>query len=495
MKKIIFLASLVFSLNTVNAQTSNTLLQQDFWKQKPTVEAVKAEIAKGNSPSELDGRSMDPTSFAINNEAPIETIKFMLTQEGNGLGKGTHHSRTYLHWAAGRGNVELVNYLISKGSDIEKGDSYGYSPLVFAATGSQQNTALYDVFFKAGVDAKKKYKNGETLLLLGVSGDKDLKLTNYFISKGLSLDDIDSEGATAFDYAAKSGNIELLKTLASKGVKPTHNALVYASIGGRASSASLDVYKYLVEDLKLDPKKATQTGNNVLHAIVRKPNQDEIINYFLAKGVDVNKANAEGNTPFMNAAAGRNLKLVELLSAKVKDINAVNEQGESALALAVTTGSPEVVSFLISKGANVKIEDKAGHNLGYYLVQSYRAPRGQDDKDEFTEKANILASKGLNLSLAQKDGSTLYHAAIAKSDLGLLKKLNNLKINVNAKNKEGMTVLHRAALIAKDDEILKYLVTIGADKAIKTEFDETAYDLASENEFLTKKKVAVSFLK
>lgn len=500
MKKVALIASFVFALTTAKAQNRNTLLQADFWKQQPNVESVKAEVAKGNNPAQLDARAFDATTLAINNNAPTETIKFLVEQQGNGVGKVTHDSRIYLHWAALRGNAELVQYLISKGSDLQTQDSHGSEPIVFAVSGGQKNVAVYDAFVKGGIDLKKKYKNGANLLLLGIANDADLSITNYLVSKGLSLNDVDADGNTAFDYAAKSGNVEVLKNLLSKGVKPTNGSLIFMSQGGRGSSASIDAYKYLVEDLKLNPKFFNKSGN-VLHSIVRKPNQEEIIKYFIAKGVDVNQADAEGITPLMNAASGRNLAIVELLSTKVKNINAVNERGETALSQAVASGSPEIVSFLIDKGANVKVEDKSGYNLAYHLVQNYRASggpggaRAQDVKDEFIEKLNILKAKGLNTEAPQKDGSTLYHVAIAKGDLSLLKKLAGLKININSKNKEGLTVLHRAALISKDDEILKYLVGLGADKALKTEFDETAYDLAAENEFLSKKNISVNFLK
>ena len=107
----------------------------------------------------------------------------------------------------------------------------------------------------------------------------------------------------------------------------------------------------------------------------------------------------------------------------------------------------------------------------------------------------VLQNNGYNLSTPQKDGSTLYHLAVAKNDLALLKRFEKLNIDVNSKNKEGLTPLHKAAMIAKDDAILKYLLSLGAKKDATTEYKETAFDLARENEFFSKQNISVDFLK
>src|SRR5690606_11010507 len=100
------------------------------------------------------------------------------------------------------------------------------------------------------------------------------------------------------------------------------------------------------------------------------------------------------------------------------------------------------------------------NNLAYHLVQSYRTPRGPSaGEDDFTAKMKLLQQNGLDLASAQTDGNTLYHLAIVKNDIDLLKKLNLVKIDVNAVNGEGMTALHKAAMLSKDDALLKYLVS------------------------------------
>jgi len=499
-KKLLITFALVATL-FANAQQKNSLLEPSFWKPTTDVAVVQAEIAKGNNPSESNDRAFDAVTFAINNDAPAATIKFLLDQPGNPVTKSTHDNRRYLHWAANKGNVEIVNYLISKGADINYEDSLGTTALALAASGGQKNIAVYDAFFKAGLDPKKKYKDGVTLLLMAIPYDKDLSLTNYFISKGLSLKDTDKDGNTPFNYAARTGDLNLLKTLIEKGIKYNDNALIFAAQGSRRDSNPIEVYQYLIETLKLKPTVVSTDGETVLHILATKPKQTEIINYFIAKGVDVNKADKEGNTVLIKAATARdNTEALELLLPKVKDVNIQNAKGETALTMAVKSGTPKAVEILLNNGTDAKIVNKEGYNLGAYLVQSYRpqmnrGPEGASKQDPFAAKMKLLQDKGLDLTAPQKDGSTLYHFALLKNDLTLLKKLANLNIDVNAKNKEGLTALHKAAMISKDDVILKYLISLGAKNDIKTEFDETAYSLAKENETLTHNNISIEFLK
>jgi ankyrin repeat protein len=490
MKKLLTAFGVLFSL-AAHAQ-QNVLLEQSFWKTSPDVNAVKAEIAKGSNPAQFNSGSFDPVVLAINAQAPNETIKYLLAQPGNEINKITHDSRNYLHWAASRGNIEIMEYLVSKGAKADGIDSHGSTPINFAAGAGQLNTKVYDICLANGGNLKKDLNHdGANALLVAVANDKDLTLTNYFVSKGLDLKSTDAAGNNAFSYAARAGNIDVLKALLQKGVPANNNAFLMAAQGSRRGPNGIEVYQYL-ESLKLKPTVIGKNGENALHALVRRPKQEEIIQYFLGKGVDVNQAAEDGNTVWMNAAASnRDTATLNLLVSKVKDVNQGNAKGVTALAMAVRGNSPEIVSYLISKGASVNVTDSKGENLAFYLVQSYNAQK----TDDFEAKAKILQDKGFKIAEPQKNGNTLYHLAVAKNDLSLVKRLESYHIDVNAKNSEGITALHKAAMISKDDVMMKYLISIGAKKDIVTNFQETAFDLAGENESLTKNNVTVNFLK
>jgi uncharacterized protein len=483
-------------------QNKNPFLNASYWEEKPDINSVKSEIAKGNNPSEKNKMQFDGAYVAIQNGASLDVIKYLLAEGNLDINTQGHEKLTYAHVAASTGNVDALNYLISKGANVNVETDFGMTPIVMAASRGQNNPAIYEAIFKSGIDPKAKYANGADLLLLGISNDKDLKLSNYLVSKGLSFNDTDADGKTAFDYASKSGNLDLLKTLNAKGVKHTGNALFMAAGGGgrrMGKPVSIDVFKYLVDDVKIAPNSKDKDGQTILHLLVKQQEQDEAINYFLSKGLDIIQTDNEGNSVFIVAAGTKNVSLISSFLPKVKNINTENFAGESALTNAVKSGSIEMIELLLNNGANLQVKDTKGQNLAYVLIQSHRAGRGGFNRggnnDETAAKLQLLKSKGLDLSSTTSDKNTLYHIAASKNDLVALKALNDLGIDVNAKNSEGLTALHKAALVSKNDQTLQYLVSIGADKTLKDDMEETAYDLAKENEYLTKANVSVDFLK
>ncbi|SIR27337.1 ankyrin repeat domain-containing protein [Maribacter ulvicola] len=495
--KQIALTALLFVSFTGIAQQKNELLDRNFWKTNPDVATVKQKIAKGNSPTETSDNGFDATTLAITSKSNIEVTKYLLSLEGNPVHKKTHDSRIYLHWASYAGNVELVQFLLDKGSSVTALDSHRYTPLAFGANAGLTDPAVYNAFEAKGVNlVEEKNEHGANLLLLAAPSLKNKADLKFFLDKGLALDSKDEDGNGIFNYASKKGNIDFLKLLVKKGVDYKSlnnnggNAFMFAAQGGRGFSNGLPVYIYL-KGLGLEPNVVEKNGSTPLHRLAFGNKDVAIFNLFLKAGADVNQADEKGNTPFLNAAARNELKIVQLLAKDVKDVNNANKDGETALMRAAHGNKAAVVDFLIKKGADINAEDVDGNTAAFFLADAYSSRNAAD----FDAKLALLKSKGLKLNAVQGEGNTLYHVAAKKNDLQLLQKIADFNIDVNAKNDEGMTALHVAAMKAENDKLLKFLIAKGADTNSTTDFEETVYDLASENEKLQQENTSLNFLK
>ena len=502
MKKLVKNAVAVIYLSILSfysfSQTENILLDRKFWKENPTLKEVKQKIAEGHSPTEMNAYNFDATGFAILENMPLKTIEFLLAQ-GNDVNKLTHDARNYIFWAAYKGNFELMKYLVDQGSKTDLIDQHGYSLFMFAAVTGQENRKIYDYIIELGTEVKnERDREGRNALLAYAGGTKNGRMIDYFIDKGLDVHSLDEDGNGIFHHAAKTGNKELMERLINKyhvntkkNPETNENAILFASrrYSHSGEVTGLAFYQYL-EGLGLNPAIVSKKGNTVIQNLALRSKDKELIRYFIDKGGDVNQVNDEGNNALIYASARKSKEIVELLLDHTANINHKNKKGISSFTRALKYNDLEVAKYLKSRGADTHVVDKDGYDLGYHLVDAFRG-----DMEKFEEKMDYLLSLGYHPLSIQKDGSTLLHAAINKQSVDLIENLVTMGIDINAKDKNGQTVLHHAAMQADDEEILKYLILAGADKNLTTEFDESAYDLALANEILSENNVDIAFLK
>ena len=471
----------------------NQLLERDFWASHPDFTKVDNLVKQGHDPKELNSNSFDPLVYAILEKASNETIIKMMdtyTIDANAI---THDGRTYVFWAAYKGNVELMEYFVAKGARMDLTDDHGYTVFNFAAATGQKNKLVYEFCMDQGADPENEadHHGANALLLFSPFDSTDLEMTTWLTTKGLDLESTDEDGNNAFNYAAKSGDIELMKAFTQAGVKGTGAAFVNTAKGMRGRApATLETYTYL-ESLGLDPSTTDADGTSALHVIASRSKDKEVLNYFLEKDGRLNSADHEGNTPFLLAAANNAPDIVSYLRERGGDLQLANKKEESPLFLAVKKNHPEVVDYLLEQGADIMHADKDGNNIMVYLMESF------NDKDVtgFTRKVDLLKEAGLAFHKAQANGNTLYHLAAGKDSIVLLEWVSATGADINLTNREGYSPLHLAAMTAANPEILKYMISQGADKSEKTPFEETVYDLAAENEKLTEARASLEFLK
>ncbi|RNC89494.1 MAG: ankyrin repeat domain-containing protein [Allomuricauda sp.] len=485
----------LFTLSLGYAQ-ENVFLQRSFWKENPSIAEIEKAIAAGNDATELNRNLFDGVCYAFLEQVDNTSIIHLLGKKGNEVDKITHDGRTYIFWAAYKGNLEMVKWLVAHGARADIEDAHGYSVLNFAANAGQSNTALYDFLLAHKADINATTRSGANALLLAAASAKNEKILNYFMDKGLSFESLDDADNGIFQLAARGGNIQLLKMLAAKGAdvnrvnKNGENALFMAAQGSRSKQHGKLLFDYL-EGLGLDANLTNKSGRNLLHVLAVRNNNMEVYEHFIKKGLDINTQDVDGNTPLHNAARGNSLEVVQLFSNQVEDVNTKDNKGRTALAMAVSRNKPEIVELLLKQGAGIAATDNNGNTLAFYLKESYNAK----SPEAFEAKWALLNKAGLLLTEAQHEGNTLLHLAAKDNNLALLQRLEGFGFDINQKNDEGITALHLAAMSTTHTDILKYLISKGADVSLKTDFEETVYDLAKENELLQEQNLTLDFLK
>ena len=271
--------------------------------------------------------------------------------------------------------------------------------MTFAANAGVQDTAVYSLMLDNGTRVADATREGATALHLLISRLKDTELLEYFQQKGLSLEATDKTGNNLFNYAAKRGNIPMMNTLIEMGLnykslnKEGGNAMMFASQSSRGYSNPIAVFDYL-DSLGVEADIVTYEGRTPLHNLAGGTKDEQVIDYFLEKCVNVNQMDKGGNTAFMNAIRGNNLANAEKLALLTKDINHVNKDGYSALTYAITRNSTKAVDFLLAKGADLGVKDRKGRNLVFHMFDSYNFSKFRS----FRNLSHFSKRQGLGLN-------------------------------------------------------------------------------------------------
>jgi ankyrin repeat protein len=487
MRKII--AALVFILFfTLQGWAQNVFIERSFWSTNPSIDEIKSKLANGHDILEMTPSGFDAVLWAILEENSLQTITFLLSH-GQDINQATHHSNNYLMWATYKGDLSVMQFLLDKGSKTDIINSHGQSLLMHAAISGKENPALYNFCLANGGDILKDIDPlGRNAMLVAVSRIQIANFLDYFTAKGLSLTSVDKYGNGVFHHAIAGGDVDLLKSLVARGVdyksnsETKENAFHFVG-GGRKSNVSLSLLEYL-RSLGLNPSAVDNKGQIALHNLASRATDLDVLNFFIEYGSDPDLANDDGDTPLLLAARSGSEDVINFWLEKSSNVNAVNKLGFSALSEAISGNNDlGVIKLLAKNGADFKVKDKKGNDLSFVLTKAFKG-----DLDDYRAKLDFLMAKGLKPSQ-----NPLLHLAVEKGQKSLLETLLELGLDVNRQSIEGYTALHYAAMNSKNTEMLRLLITKGADTSKKTEFDESAYDLANENEAL--KQTDLSFLK
>ncbi len=249
--------------------------------------------------------------------------------------------------AAKRGHLEVVQYLVASGADVNLLLHAGNRGSALAAAVRYGNLKIASFLIEKGADVNLLLQTGDYGSALAAAVRyKDLKIASFLIEKGADVNLLLQIGlyGSALATAVRYGNVEMVLFLIGKGAGV--NLLLQTGLDGSALAAAI------------------RYGNL------------ELVSFLIEKGADVNLLLQTGlyGSALAVAAESGSLETVELLVEKGADVNLLLQIGRygSALAAAAQSGSLETVELLVEKGADVNLPLRTGF-FGTALIASTAA--------------------------------------------------------------------------------------------------------------------------
>nr|BCR37381.1 transient receptor potential cation channel subfamily A member 1 isoform 277V [Buergeria japonica] len=330
--------------------------------QNGRLEIVKACIEYG---AKIDLKQVNDNATALHfaaTQGATEIVKFMVSSysgEKNIVDLPDGNNETPLHKSCLFDHVELAEYLISMGANIDSVDNEMRTPLLLATSCSAWK--IVNLLLEKGANLKLVDNYGRNFLHLTVLQPGGLRNINAEILQGedikLLVSDEDADGCTPLHYACRHGVPNSVNNLMGLNVslysksKDKRSALHFAASYGRYNTC--DRLLRFASDARL-LNDADEKGMTPLHMAAQN-GHDKIVFLLLKKGA-LMLSDYRGWTALQYAAHGGYTRTIKtLLDTSISLIDKPDKEKNTALHLAAKEGHPKAVSLLLESGAAITL--------------------------------------------------------------------------------------------------------------------------------------------
>lgn len=305
------------------------------------------------------------------------------------------YKRSLLHEAVRFKSIDIVNILIDANINLDTRDCEGKSALHFAA--SNGHFKIAQQLINAGISLNLVTEKGyysETALHNAIEFNHN-EIATLLIYSGADLnikrDYFDSK--TAIDIAVENENIDLVRLLME--TEPNLDT-------SRARKTAIDKGNFDIFNLLNNKPRSNEQTKNLreqLNSVIKNNYYDQLDN-LLDSGIDVNYLYEDKQTPLQKAVELNNFSIVKKLIKCNADVNLTKKNNDSPIEIALKEGHSRITNLLINSGASTNFD--------------------------------------------KWDKMTPYHWAGRNGLISVILKLRKTGLDINYKNRRGMTALDEA---------------------------------------------------
>jgi len=422
-------------------------------------------------------------------EGNLEEARVLVETNNELVNSTDENGASAFMWALNTNNAAFARYLYKKeASPYQKGiihfsqNAYFGSPLSIAVTKCDINTIQF-LIEECGIDAndrelnlQKEEKGWTPLHWLATRKDSIDLIFKYLIKQGADVNIEDEDGNTPLLLAASYHNRPLVKQLLKHGVLPDHKN----NYGYSALSLARDDFETtkLIYDHNPEPGFLKTFGSYDLRKLLFKKDY-AYAHWLLSNGLCID---CGGLTMLHQAAILEEPELVQFLINRGANVNATDRDGKTPLHKAVEFDYYSTIKILLSNGADVDKVDKDGWTPLRYTCTYKLDPLA----------LRILVNAGADINFAnnqQNNWSDTGHTLLTKvvSSLGpeYVTYLFELGAKATAHNQEINYRLLDQLLIDQKFEIVNELAKNGFQIDVKDNYGTPLIIKLAEDETRT----------
>ncbi|PVD33498.1 hypothetical protein C0Q70_04754 [Pomacea canaliculata] len=335
--------------------------------------------------------------------------------------------------------LNVVRFLLDQGVSIHQRDSEGLSLLHHIAKTREyfsiDMTEHLEYFLDKGICLEDKCPNGNTPLHLAAKSD-NWDLVNYLVEQGASIQDPDSEGFFVLQRLAMSSSYdenqrEFLRLVIKKGADvkardSNGNSLLH--LGGKANNWSF-VLHIIQESNNLEPEELDNDGFNLLHRLALFDECSNWMEKLLNKNFNLC---GNGDTCLLLAA----YFLDKGIGLEDKCPN-----GNTPLHLAAKSDHWGLVNYLVKQGANIQDPDSDG----VYVLQ--RLAMYSEYGEKHIEILRLLITNGADVNILDCNGDSILHLSAKANNWSFVRQIiqETGDLITDELDSDGYNILHRLA--------------------------------------------------
>jgi len=355
---IAYLISKGASLNVLNNAVETPLHTAAKYN---ATHAITYLVSAGSSLKAADIKGDIPLQSAVLADAAQATE--MLVSAGSPVNNQNYSGETAMHQASQKNNASIIRLLVANGAKTEMQDNRGFTPLSTAAANGAYDAANELLKSNALVDTRDN--SGSTPLYQAVSGEH-VSVMRLLLANAADMHALNARSLSPF-------KLSLLKN---------------QQITAEFYMASLI-------------NKPDSNGDCVLHILVSSSAGPDALALAIKSGANPNARNAKGDTPLMIALRNSDLNTAVIL------LNA----GSSLFVSNADNVSPLSMIFAMDSGARMKVLSAAGVNSSDFIGETLLHYAVRANKKDIVSE---LISLGADAKATNRRGETPFDLAQAK---------------------------------------------------------------------------------